>query len=96
MSILDPHLLGPLWEFSYRHCLFDHQKPNKINAYYNLSQLKEELKTVLLRREKRKVIEQLPNVQQQDVPVGMTPLQAYYHASYASGIGQIINSYNFV
>ncbi len=91
MSILDPHLLGPLWEFSYRHCLFDHQKPNKINAYYNLSQLKEELKTVLLRREKRKVIEQLPNVQQQDVPVGMTPLQAYYHASYASGIGQIIN-----
>ncbi|WP_289053544.1 DEAD/DEAH box helicase [Carboxylicivirga marina] len=89
MSILDPHLLGPLWEFSYQHCLFDNFKPNKINAYYNLSQLKEQLKPVLLRREKRKVIEQLPNVQQQDIPVRMTPLQADYHASYASGIGQI-------
>ena len=90
MSILDPHLLGPLWEFSYQHCLFDNHKPNKINAYYNLSKLKEELNGVLLRREKRKVIEQLPNIQQQDIPVKMTPLQADFHASYASGIGQIV------
>jgi SNF2 family DNA or RNA helicase len=90
MSILDPHLLGPLWEFSYQHCLFDNEKPNKINAYYNLTSLNEQLKTVLLRREKRKVIEQLPNIQQQDVPIGMTSLQADFHASYASGIGQII------
>ncbi len=89
MSVLDPHLLGPLWEFSYQHCLFDNFKPNKINAYYNLSKLKEQLKPILIRREKRKVIEQLPNVQQQDVPIGMTPLQADLHASYASGIGQI-------
>lgn len=89
MSILDPHLLGPLWEFSYQHCLFDNFKPNKINAYYNLSQLKEQLKPILIRREKRKVIEQLPNIQQQDIPVPMTPLQAEFHASYASGIGQI-------
>jgi SNF2 family DNA or RNA helicase len=91
MTLLDPHLLGPLWEFSYKHCLFDHHKPNKINAYYNLTSLKEELKPVLLRREKHKVIQQLPNVQQHDIPVGMTPLQADFHASYASGIGQIIN-----
>jgi SNF2 family DNA or RNA helicase len=91
MTILDPHLLGPLWEFSYKHCLFDHHKPNKINAYYNLSSLKEELKPVLLRREKHKVLTQLPNVQQHDIPIGMTTLQAYFHASYASGIGQIIN-----
>ncbi len=91
MTILDPHLLGPLWEFSYKHCLFDHGNPNKINAYYNLASLKEDLQSVLLRREKRKVIEQLPNIQQQDIPVHMTPLQADYHASYASGIGQIVH-----
>lgn len=91
MSILDPHLLGPLWEFSYQHCLFDVAKPNKINAYYNLANLKDSLKDVLLRREKRKVIEQLPNVQQHDIPIGMTPLQQDFHASYAAGIGQIIN-----
>ena len=91
MTILDPHLLGPLWEFSYQHCLFDHQKANKINAYYNLSQLKEQLRPVLLRREKRKVIEQLPNIQQQDIPVQLTSLQRDFHASYASGIRKIIN-----
>ena len=90
-AILDPHLLGPLWEFSYQHCLFDHEKPNKINAYYNLANLKEVLKPILLRREKRKVIEQLPNVQQQQVPVKMTPLQADYHTSYANGV---ITSYS--
>lgn len=90
MTILDPHLLGPLWEFSYQHCLFDNEKPNKINAYYNLTRLNEQLKPVLLRREKRKVLDQLPNVQQQDVPIKMTSLQAEFHASYASGIGQII------
>ncbi len=89
MSILDPHLLGPLWEFSYQHCLFDSFKPNKINAYYNLTTLKEQLQGILLRREKAKVIEQLPHVQQQDIPVRMTPLQADFHASYASSIGQI-------
>ncbi len=91
MTILDPHLLGPLWEFSYKHCLFDHSNPNKINAYYNLASLKEDLQSVLLRREKRKVIEQLPNIQQQDIPVRMTPLQADYHASYTAGIGQIVH-----
>ena len=89
MSILDPHFLGPLWEFSYQYCLFDNEKHNKINGYYNLSSLKEKLKSVLLRREKRKVIEQLPNIQQQDIPVAITPLQADYHASFARSIAQI-------
>ncbi|MBN2486513.1 MAG: DEAD/DEAH box helicase [Bacteroidales bacterium] len=91
MTILDPHFLGPLWEFSYQYCLFDHEKHNKINGYYNLTNLKERLKPILLRREKRKVIEQLPNVRQHDVPVGMTNLQKEYHAGYAASIARIIS-----
>lgn len=91
ISILDPHFLGPLWEFSYQHCLFDTAKINKINGYYNLKSLKERLKPILLRREKRKVLDQLPNVGQFDVPVSMTELQADYHASFARGIAQIIS-----
>ncbi|HKI88265.1 MAG TPA: SNF2-related protein, partial [Draconibacterium sp.] len=39
MGILDPEFLGPLWEFSYQHCLFDPVRPNKINGYYNLQKL---------------------------------------------------------
>ncbi len=61
IGILDPFFLGPLWEFSYQHCLFDPVKYNKINGYYNLKSLNEKLEKILIRREKRKVIDQLPN-----------------------------------
>ncbi len=90
MSILDPHFLGPLWEFSYQHCLFDPTRHNKINGYYNLSNLNKKLERILLRREKRNVLKQLPNLQQTDIIVGFSPLQADYHASYSKGLAQII------
>ena len=90
MGILDPGFLGPLWEFSYQHCLFDPGKLNKINGYYNLQKLNKKLESILIRREKRKVISQLPNVIQLDIPVNLSPLQAGYHASYAKGLAKII------
>lgn len=91
VSILDPHFLGPLWEFSYQHCLFDPEKPNKINGYYDLKSLNLKLNEILIRREKQNVLDQLPNVQQINVPVELSPMQAEYHASYANGIARIIS-----
>lgn len=91
MSILDPTILGPLWEFSYKYCLFDPEKPNKINGYYNLQKLKTQVAPILLRREKRNVLEQLPNISQVDVPVNLSPLQADYHASFARGVKIIVS-----
>ena len=90
VSAINPYFFGPLWEFSYQHCLFDTEKHNKINGYYNLQQLNKRLESILIRREKRKVLSQLPNVQQINVPVNLSPLQADYHASYARGIASII------
>jgi SNF2 family DNA or RNA helicase len=90
ISVLDPYFLGPLWEFSYQYCLFDPDKINKINGYYNLQTLNNQLSEILLRREKRNVLNQLPNVQQFDIFVKLAPEQADYHASYARGIAQII------
>ena len=90
MGILDPEFFGPLWEFSYQHCLFDPEKPNKINGYYDLQKLNQKLESVLIRREKRKVLTQLPNVRQIDIPVNLSPLQADYHMSYAKGLAQIV------
>jgi len=90
VSAINPHFFGPLWEFSYQHCLFDPEKHNKINGYYNLQKLNKQLEPILIRREKRKVLDQLPNVQQINVPVNLSPLQADYHASYAKGIATII------
>lgn len=90
VSIIDPQFFGPLWEFSYQHCLFDPERPDKINGYYDLQKLNHKLEQILIRREKRKVIDQLPNVQQTNIPVNLSPLQADYHAGYAQGIANII------
>lgn len=90
MGILEPQFLGPLWEFSYQHCLFDPDRHNKINGYYNLQKLNHKLEKVLLRREKRKVLDQLPNLRQIDIAVNLSPLQSDYHGSYASGIAAIL------
>lgn len=90
MGILNPHFFGPLWEFSYQHCLFDPDRHNKINGYFNLKSLNRKLDEILIRREKRKVINELPNIQQHDIPVELSPLQADYHGSYARGLSMIL------
>ncbi len=90
VSAINPQFFGPLWEFSYQHCLFDPIKLNKINGYYDLQKLNKRLDKILIRREKRKVLEQLPNVQQFNIPVKLSPLQADYHAGFARGIASII------
>ncbi|GHU70839.1 hypothetical protein FACS189413_11730 [Bacteroidia bacterium] len=90
ISTIDPYFLGPLWEFSYQHCLFDPEKPNKINGYYDLNPLNEKLSRILIRREKSAVLSQLPSVQQIDIPVKLSPMQSEYHAGYMQGIAQII------
>ena len=91
MSILDPYFLGPLWEFSYQYCLFDPTRHNKINGYYNLQHLNNRLSSLLLRREKRKVLDQLPDLQQHDVFVELSPLQEELHSNYSRGISKIIH-----
>lgn len=91
INVIDPYYFGPLWEFSYQHCLFDPEKINKINGYYNLKKLNKRLSDIIIRREKRKVIDQLPNIQQTDIPVNLSPLQSEYHGSYARALVQIIN-----
>ncbi|MDH6344222.1 SNF2 family DNA or RNA helicase [Parabacteroides sp. PFB2-12] len=90
VNAIDPYFFGPLWEFSYQHCEFDLEKPNKINGYYNLKQLNEQLSDILIRREKSTVLNQLPDVQQIDIPCALSPLQAEYHTSYMKGVASII------
>ncbi len=91
ISVLDPYFFGPLWEFSYQHCLFDPEKTNKINGYYDLQPLNAQLSGILIRREKRTVLDQLPNVQQIDIPIELSMEQAEYHTSFSAGISRIIS-----
>lgn len=90
VQFLDPYYLAPQWEFSYQHCIFDTRYKNKISGYYNLQNLKSRLAALLLRREKREVFDQLPNVVQQDVYVSLSDEQAALHANFGRGIARIL------
>lgn len=90
VQFLDQYFLSPQWEFSYQHCIFDANNKNKINGYFNLQNLKERLNSILLRREKQEVFEQLPNVIQKDVFVSLSNEQADLHGSFARGIASIL------
>jgi SNF2 family DNA or RNA helicase len=90
INTIDPFYLGPLWEFSYQHCLFDPAKMNKISGYYDLQKLNKVLAGILIRREKAGVLSQLPTVQQEDVPVELSGMQKELHAGYMLGIARII------
>ena len=87
---IDPYFLSPLWEFSYQHCYFDEKSGQKITGYFNLQQLYERMKPVLLRREKKEVLKDLPNVTEITVPLNMHPEQTYLHANFAKGIATIL------
>ncbi|MCK4796315.1 MAG: DEAD/DEAH box helicase, partial [Spirochaetes bacterium] len=86
MQFVDPHLLTPLWEFSMNHCLFDKSKKNKITGYYNLLNLKKRLQSIVIRREKREVLNELPPIQENNVPVELSREQAEIHLGYAQAI----------
>jgi SNF2 family DNA or RNA helicase len=90
VQFLDRDFLTPQWEFSYQHCIFDVNSKNKISGYYNLQNLKKRMESILIRREKQEVFEQLPNVIQIDVYVSLSDEQAGLHASFARGIASIL------
>jgi SNF2 family DNA or RNA helicase len=90
VSFLDPYFLSPQWEFSYQHCIFDSKHKNKIGGYYNLQSLKSRMSSLLIRREKTEVFEQLPNVIHQNVFVKLSNEQANFHAGYARAIAKIL------
>jgi len=91
VAFLDSGFLSPLWEFSYQHCFFDIKQKNKITGYYNLQELKERLSSILIRREKKDVIKQLPNISKLDIPVEMHPEQQQYHSSYSHAVAKILH-----
>lgn len=90
VQFLDQNFLSPQWEFSYQHCIFDTKYKNKIHGYYNLQNLKERLNSILVRREKQDVFEQLPNVVQKNIYVLLSEEQANLHANFARGIAKIL------
>lgn len=90
VQFIDPAFLSPLWEFSYQHCYFDENKNDKITGYYNLQHLNNRLQSILLRREKRTVLKELPQITEITIPVDMHIEQEMQHAGFAKGVAKIL------
>ncbi len=91
VDFVDPYFLSPLWEFSQQHCYFDTNSQMKITGYYNLRELHERMKAILIRREKRAVLQDLPELTEMNVPVAFDTEQASMHANFANGVARILS-----
>lgn len=90
MQVVDPRVLGPLWQFMAHFHVTDER--GKVLGYRNLSELRRRLAPVMLRRDKRVVRDQLPDRIEQRLDIALTPKQRVLHdgaISAASTLGQI-------
>lgn len=90
-GLIDQYLLTPLWELSYKHCLFDPKNPDIIVDYYNLDKLPAKLQDVYIRREKQDVSEQLPEANKVIIPIA---LNSSLIDEQSEKVSQVINLAN--
>ena len=87
MQVVDPRVLGPLWRYMVDFHVTDDR--NKVLGYRNLSVLRQRLKPVMLRRDRRLVSDQLPDRITQRLDVSMTGKQVEIHDDAMSKAGQL-------
>jgi SNF2 family DNA or RNA helicase len=90
-GLVSPQLLAPLWEFSQNHYYFDPDHANKITGYFNLDLLRDKLSSVLLRRDKNLVKDQLPEVTEINFPVEMSPVQWKMQSVFVENLKEIMD-----
>ena len=89
MQMIDPAILGPLFKFNREFYKFN--ESNKPVGYQNLSKLHQKLKTVLLRRLKRDVEEQLPERTINNFFVKMDEEQIIRYEEYNGMVSRLMN-----
>ncbi len=81
LDFIEPKLLGSIFRFNRKFYRFDEKK--RMNGMCNLTELQELTKTVMLRRRKSEIDEQLPGITRKNYFVTLTPPQAAdYEAAY--------------
>jgi ERCC4-related helicase len=87
MQFIDDRRLGPAFRFYNRHRLVDEK--GRVLGYKNLSELRENLKPVLLRRTREAVRQQLPGRTNEIVRITPTQEQLDLHGSHMQLVMQI-------
>ena len=87
LQVIDARVLGPLWR-----CLLDFHvidERGKVMGYRNLSELRQRISSVMLRRNRSLVSDQLPERTEVTLDVPMTDVQQEIHGSAMSGAGNL-------
>lgn len=87
LQLVDVRVLGPLWR-----CLLDFHitdERGKVIGYRNLSELRRRIAPVLLRRDRRLVIDQLPERSEVTLDIAMDVKQQELHGSALQAAGQL-------
>ncbi|MBW6453955.1 MAG: DEAD/DEAH box helicase family protein, partial [Methyloprofundus sp.] len=87
MQVVDPRVLGPLWR-----CLLDFHitdERGKVIGYRNLSELRQRISSVMLRRNRSLVSDQLPDRTEVRLDIPMTRVQQDLHGAAMSAAGLI-------
>ncbi len=81
LDFIEPKLLGSVFRFNRKFYTFDEKK--RLSGLSNLAELQELTKTVMLRRRKCEIDEQLPGISRKNYFVPLTPAQsADYDTAY--------------
>jgi SNF2 family DNA or RNA helicase len=88
MQLVEPRVLGPLWQFN----LDFHRQSERgrIEGYKNLTRLRERVAPYVLRRRKEEVLTQLPPLTEQTRFVALTAAQEELDAHYRRAAAQLM------
>ena len=90
-QFLDPELLSPLWKFAADHFLLSRHKKGQILGYRNLEKLHNKLQSLVIRRRKEEVLDDLPEQIVNDYYLDLHETQAEIHAGYSKSLLPLLN-----
>ena len=88
VQFVDQYCLGPLHTFLHRHQIKDEH--GRVVGYRDLELIKEKLRTVMIRRTKKQVLQQLPARTDKQLFVPMTPAQQDYHKEFGDQVARLV------
>lgn len=88
VQYVDNYLLGPVYLFLHRHQV--KTETGQVVGYRGLSEIKEKLQSVMIRRLKRNVLKQLPGRIDKNLYVPMTAKQQEYHREFGDTVAQLV------
>jgi superfamily II DNA or RNA helicase/predicted nucleic acid-binding Zn finger protein len=91
VQFLNPHLLAPLWRFAADHFLLSREKKDKILGYQNLELLHDKLGSLVIRRRKEEVLQDLPEQVTNTYYLDLAQEQTQMHNGYKSRLLPLLN-----